>query len=85
MNTLERSLIEKAGYEHGWENVIESHAGAIVLGSARHGARIRVTHDVPETGWRLDVPTGLVRTELSRSIPVASRADGGFVAAAAGG
>jgi hypothetical protein len=30
MNDLERTLIEKAGYAHGWENVRESTPGLIV-------------------------------------------------------
>lgn len=79
MNALERTLIEKAGYEHGWENVLESHADAVVLGSARHGARIRITKGAAVSGWRLEVPAGLIRAELSRSIPSASQADGSFI------
>lgn len=80
MNALERTLVEKAGYEHGWENVLESHADAVVLGSARHGARVRITKGATGAGWRLDVPAGLIRAELLRSIPAASQADGCFVA-----
>lgn len=81
MNALARTLIEKAGYEHGWENVLESHADAVVLGSARHGARVRITKGAGAAGWRLEVPAGLIRAELSRSIPDVSKADGSFVAA----
>ena len=45
MNTLERVLIEKAGRENGWENVIESHDHAVVLASARHQARATLSSD----------------------------------------
>jgi len=42
MNPLERSLIEKAGYANGWENVRESTAARVVLFSARHKAATHV-------------------------------------------
>ncbi len=35
MNPLERSLIDKAGYAKGWENVRESTPARVVLFSAR--------------------------------------------------
>jgi hypothetical protein len=38
MNTLERSLIEKAGYNNGWEVVLLSDPSKIKLASARHVA-----------------------------------------------
>jgi hypothetical protein len=38
MNPLECSLIEKAGYANGWENVRESTAERVVMFSARHKA-----------------------------------------------
>ncbi len=38
MNPLERSLIEKAGYANGWENVRESTPEHVVMFSARHKA-----------------------------------------------
>lgn len=43
MNTFERTLIEKAGYANGWENVRESTQERVVMYSARHKAEAHVT------------------------------------------
>ncbi len=45
MNTLERVLIEKAGRENGWENVIESHDHALIVASARHLAQATLSSE----------------------------------------
>ena len=81
MNPLERSLIEKAGYANGWENVRESTAEQVVMFSARHNAEAHimrpVTHGSP---WRVTFPKGPPATELARSLPEMQRPDGGFEA-----
>ncbi|OKY73985.1 MAG: restriction endonuclease [Desulfobulbaceae bacterium DB1] len=69
MNTLDRALIEKAACEHGWENVLESQASAIVLASARHRATARIVPCATGPGWWIEVPAGLIRQELARSLP----------------
>jgi hypothetical protein len=76
MNILERSLIEKAGYENGWENVIDSRETAVVLASARHRARVRILSAPTDRSWIVEVPPGLLFQELIRSLPEAGLADG---------
>lgn len=67
MNSLERSLIEKAGYDNGWEVVVVSNPGEVILASALHRAEARVTPS--ETGnWQLELPTGTLARELNREI-----------------
>lgn len=66
MNPLERSLIEKAGYANGWENVRESTAERVVMFSARHKAEAVVSpaQDSPGT-WRVEFPKGPPLAELA--------------------
>ncbi|MCC7461808.1 MAG: HNH endonuclease [Gammaproteobacteria bacterium] len=69
MNVLERALIEKAGREHGWENVVESIEARVVLGSARHRGRTNVTAASGGNGWQVAFPDGRLVRELARSLP----------------
>lgn len=80
MNTLERALVEKAACEQGWENVVESLPAAIILSSARHKAQIRVMSLPTGQGWQVELPQGLIRKELARSLPTARNDDGIFTA-----
>lgn len=80
MNTLERALIEKAGSEHGWENVLESTEARIALGSARHHARATIKKRENEDGWRIELPGRLMQQELARSFPSQAVGDGDFTA-----
>lgn len=68
MKTLERSLIEKAGYANGWENVGDSTSERVVMLSARHKAEAVVS---PATGgsaaWQVHFPVGPATAELDRS------------------
>jgi len=75
MNVLERALVEKAGRDHGWENVVESIEARVVLGSARHRGRASVTAASGGSGWQVAVPDGRLVRELARSLP--RLADGG--------
>lgn len=43
MNPLKRALIEKAGHDNGFENVLPSGGPGVELGSARHPAKVSVT------------------------------------------
>lgn len=46
MNPLKRALIEKAGYENGFENICTDEDSLVVLGSARHQAKAAIClHD----------------------------------------
>lgn len=78
MNVLERALIEKAGREHGWENVVESIEARVVLASARHRGRATVTAASGSGGWQLSFPDGRLVRELARSLPDLGNGRGGF-------
>ena len=52
MNPLERSLIEKAGYANGYENVRESTAERVVLFSARHRSHAVIQPAGPDDACR---------------------------------
>ena len=65
MNSLERTLIEKAGYDNGWEVVVKSVREYVLLASALHKAQARITKSEQRL-WRLDLPTGLLTSELNR-------------------
>lgn len=80
MNALERTLVEKAGYEHGWENVLASHTDEVVLGSARHRARASITQ-TKGSGWSVELPGGRLTRELARSLRVEAATDGRFAVA----
>ena len=80
MNTLERALIEKAGYEHGWEYVIESQETSVVLASARHRAQVRIMPRITGKSWSIEVPPGLLRQELIRSLPELAQVNGDLIA-----
>jgi hypothetical protein len=43
MNSLERTLIEKAGYDNGWEVVVKSVPEYVLLASALHQAQAQIT------------------------------------------
>jgi hypothetical protein len=58
MNTLERTLIEKAGYAHGWENVRESMMKRVVMYSARHKAEAHLTPANTAMIWQVAFPKG---------------------------
>ncbi len=75
MNTLERTVIEKAGYSHGWENVRESTPERVVLYSARHKAEAHVTPSDTAMVWQVTFPKGPPAAELVRSLPEHTRGD----------
>lgn len=81
MNLLERAVVEKAGHEHGWENVVESVDDRVVLASARHRGRATVVAGHGGDGWRLEFPAGRLVRELDRTLPGLVRDDGTFAAA----
>lgn len=78
MNILERALVEKAGREHGWENVVESIEARVVLGSARHRGGATVTAASGGSGWQVAFPDGRLVRELARSLPGLADGEGTF-------
>ena len=69
MNVLERALVEKAGREHGWENIVESVEVRVVLGSARRRGRAIIRANEGHGGWRVELPEGRLTRELDRTLP----------------
>lgn len=70
MNTLERTLICKTGYDHGWEVVVESSPDEIVLGSALHRARAHIISPEPVSPWTMvNVRPDPIHRELGRVLP----------------
>lgn len=78
MNVLERALVEKAGREHGWENVVESIEVRVVLASARHRGRATITAPSGGGEWQVTFPVGRLVRELARSLPGLAHGGGGF-------
>lgn len=79
MNPLERSLIEKAGYANGWENVRENSPERVVLFSSRHAAEAIVsTPESKPSLWRVVFPNGPQAGELARGFSEARQPDDGF-------
>jgi putative restriction endonuclease len=75
MNLLQRALIEKAGHDNGFEHVLPSpDVEQVLLGSARHGAEVRVQ----AAGLGFMVALGRCQAalpgELARSFPGALQA-----------
>jgi hypothetical protein len=79
MNPLERSLIEKAGYANGWENVRENSPERVALFSSRHEAEaIVTTADANPACWRVVFPNGPQAGELARGFSEARQPDDSF-------
>lgn len=64
MNPLQRVLIEKAGREYGFENVLAGDVDIVALGSARHAAKVLIR--LEGDGFQMRLPVGLLANELSR-------------------
>lgn len=67
MDILERTLIEKAACENGWEHVLDSKDAVVVLASARHCAQAMVVAAPAGGGWLVTVSGELLQQELARS------------------
>ena len=68
MNTLERTLIEKAGADNGWECVLENRQDTVRLASARHTVCVDIIDlaDLPDR-YELRFSEPVERTELERA------------------
>lgn len=77
MNLLQRSLIEKAGHDHGFEHVVASEPDGVLLASARHAATAQVVVQ-PTGGYllRLRAETPALLPEMRRSFPQQRQTDG---------
>lgn len=81
MNPLQRALIEKAGHDNGFENVLPSGGIGVDLGSARHPAKVTVT--ASEDGFWGVIQSGsaTLAQELTRTFPVSDGPAQGFLLA----
>lgn len=84
MNTLERTLIEKAGYLDGCVHVGESMPERVVMYSARHMAEAHITPSVKPIIWQVIFPKGQPTSELARSLPEQHTGGDSFQAACEG-
>jgi putative restriction endonuclease len=69
MNSLERSLIKKAGYDNGWEVVINEDVEQVVLGSAHHSARAIIAPFPPKDLWTIIITPKAIHDEIARVCP----------------
>ncbi len=79
MNPLQRTLIEKAGHDNGFEHVLPEVGQHVALASARHPAQVVVT--CVEDGFAVAIQSGsaTLAQELSRTFPKAATATHRFV------
>lgn len=81
MNALERALIEKAGYDNGFENMLaDAPSDAVRMASARHRAQVEVRLEHAAYVLRILATLTNFADELARSFPSALQADGSFIA-----
>lgn len=78
MNYLERTTIERTGYSHGWENVLESTAERVIMFSARHKSEAHVSATLVAPVWQVTFPQGPPTSELTRSLPELHQGNGIF-------
>jgi len=85
MNLLARTLIEKAGYSNGWENVLPSSQDEVVMASARHKAEARVSPtQTTEEKFLVSFPRGPAAGEMAISFPALQKSSGKFVVSGLG-
>lgn len=81
MNALERSLIEKAGYNNGFENVRESSAEGVTLSSSRHKTEARIgSSGVDPNDWNITFTGTSLVNELARSFATGPQSGSTFQA-----
>ena len=71
MNPLQRTLIEKAGNDNGFEHVVASEASCVTLASARHANRALVGLNGDAYHVHFETVSQSLMPELQRSFPAA--------------
>ena len=79
MNPLQRTLIEKAGHDNGFEHVLAGDEHHVVLASARHPAQVAVTAAEDKFEVAIQFGSATLAQELARTFPNAGVAMHGFV------
>jgi len=70
VNSLDRSLVEKAGYDNGWERSSAGDDSRVLLASSRHGFSASVRKGVHEGEWVVGFSEGFPVDELKRGFPI---------------
>ncbi|MCB8747289.1 HNH endonuclease [Rhodoferax sp. U2-2l] len=78
MNPLQRILVEKAGYDNGFEHVLPSDGSHVGLGSARHPAQVAVTTSDKVFQVAIQSGSATLGQELARTFPNAGSTAQGF-------
>ena len=63
MNSLERTLIRKSGYDHGWEVIVEEVPEQVVLSSALHASKAKVKPGTAQR-WLISFSSPTLAREL---------------------
>lgn len=79
MNPLQRTLIEKAGHDNGFEYVLPGDEHHVMLASARHPAQVAVTASEDKFEVAIQSGSATLAQELARTFPNAGVAMHGFV------
>jgi putative restriction endonuclease len=81
MNSLQRTLVAKTAYDHGWEIIEERPAeGSVHLTSAHHRAEATVNRAEPDAGWNVQFHQSRLCKELRQTAGIQSTGNGGFLA-----
>jgi putative restriction endonuclease len=84
MNSLQQSIIQKSGYDNGWEHGVASDAETVRMASALHPVAVSISMD--ETGiWELSFDSDRLVRELARSFPDSGGVEGSFLASTEAG
>ncbi|HEX9783868.1 MAG TPA: hypothetical protein VGA56_14190 [Opitutaceae bacterium] len=79
MNSLERALIAKAGYDNGWEVTVEDSVDRFILASALHRAKAEIVPDASLAAkWRVRFDHGTLAREVGRNASHAALSDHAF-------
>jgi hypothetical protein len=68
MKPLDRSLVEKSGYDNGFEVVQESSEAVVRMASSRHPVIVEITEGSHEGSWKLRFSDTLDIHELKRDL-----------------
>jgi putative restriction endonuclease len=79
MNPLQRTLIEKAGHDNGFEYALPGDEQSVALASARHPAQVHVTVSGPDFSVRIQSGSPTLAQELARSFTAGGGVERAFI------
>lgn len=77
MKIIQRTLVEKAGNDHGFENSYSYDDGSLELSSARHQTRMIVQED--QESWLVNITPDTLIPELKRSFSYLTQEENTFI------